>query len=170
MASAETLPVEIEDDDDRPESLKPRRQLEDTEMDITPMIDITFLLLIFFIVASKMDESANIPLPPATIGTPVLVKQSVILTVGPGADDATAAIFKGDGTEPKNQLDSSDITALENEIEAYVEEETGKDPSKNYVLIKGATGVRHKHISTTAKAAARVAQITNMAWAIMETQ
>ena len=54
------------------------------------------------------------------------------------------------------------ITALEDEIEAYVEEETGKDPRKNYVLIKGAKGVRHKHIATTAKAAARVAQITNM--------
>ena len=28
-----------------------RRQLDDSEMDITPMIDITFLLLIFFLVA-----------------------------------------------------------------------------------------------------------------------
>ena len=52
MASAETLPIE-DQTDDRPESLKPRRQLEDTEMDITPMIDITFLLLIFFIVATS---------------------------------------------------------------------------------------------------------------------
>jgi len=66
MATAETLPVE--DQTDRPETLKPRRQLEDTEMDITPMIDVTFLLLIFFIVASKMDESANVPLPPAAPG------------------------------------------------------------------------------------------------------
>lgn len=169
MATAETLPID-DPGEDRPESLKPRPQLEDTEMDITPMIDITFLLLIFFIVASKMDESANVPLPPATTGVPVLVKQSVVITVGPGPDDSTAAVYKGDGTDPKNQVDSSDITALENEIEAYVEEETGKDPQKNYVLIKGAKGVKHKHISITAKAAARVAQITNMAWAIMETQ
>lgn len=175
MATGQTLPVEdplsVEDQsDDRPESLKARPQLEDTEMDITPMIDITFLLLIFFIVASKMDESANVPLPPAASGIPVLVKRSVIITVGPGSDDATAAVYKGDGINPENLVDSSDVTALENEIEAYVEEETGKDPSKDYVLIKGAEGVRHKHISRTAKAAARVAQITNMAWAIMEVQ
>ncbi|MCP3692284.1 MAG: biopolymer transporter ExbD, partial [Planctomycetaceae bacterium] len=31
-----------------------RRREEDVEMDITPMIDVTFLLLIFFLVASKM--------------------------------------------------------------------------------------------------------------------
>ena len=96
MATGQTLPVE-DQGDDRPESLRPRRQLEDTEMDITPMIDVTFLLLIFFIVASKMEESANVPLPPAVTGHPVLVKQSVVITVGEGPDDATAAVYKGDG-------------------------------------------------------------------------
>jgi len=37
-------------------SMKPRRALEDTEMDITPMIDIVFLLLIFFVVTSKWSQ------------------------------------------------------------------------------------------------------------------
>jgi len=169
MSVGEAYPVD-EFEEDRPEALKPRPALEDTEMDITPMIDITFLLLIFFIVASKMDQAANIPLPPAGTGTPVLVKESVIITVGPGTDADTAAVYAGDGINPDTLVDSSDVTALEDSIEEYVEEETTKDPQKHYVLIKGAKGVKHKHISTTAKAAARVAQITNMAWAIMETQ
>ena len=64
MASVTTIP-EFEDLDERPEPMRPRDSLEDTEMDITPMIDITFLLLIFFIVSSKMDPSANVPLPAA---------------------------------------------------------------------------------------------------------
>ncbi len=44
--------------------IKPRkRNLEETEMDITPMIDITFLLLIFFLVAcnsrTRSSDSLN---------------------------------------------------------------------------------------------------------------
>ena len=56
MSVGEAYPVEDLDDDDRPEALKSRQQLEDTEVDITPMIDITFLLLIFFLVASRMSQ------------------------------------------------------------------------------------------------------------------
>lgn len=162
-----TLPDEFAEAP-RPESMKARRALEDTEMDITPMIDITFLLLIFFIVASKMDEAANIPLPPASSAVAIVLKQCVIITVGPGETDDTANVYAGDGDAPENLLDSSDISAMETELQAYVEEQVGEDPRKNIVLIKGAKGVKHKHISTTAKAAARVAEITDMAWAVTE--
>ena len=149
-------------------TMKARRALEDTEMDITPMIDITFLLLIFFIVASKMDEAANVPLPPAKTGGTVVVKECVIITVGPGDTDDTAKVYAGDGDAVENLLDSSDINALETELQAYVEEQVSLDHRKTTVLIKGSRGVKHKHISTTAKAAARVAEITQMAWAVME--
>ena len=152
----------------RPEAMKARRELEDTEMDITPMIDITFLLLIFFIVASKMDEAANIPLPPAKTGVPIVVEECVIITVGPGDTADTAKVYAGDGDAPENLLDSSDISALEMALQEYVEEAVSSDPRKTTVLIKGAKGVKHKHISTTAKAAARVAEITQMAWAVLE--
>jgi biopolymer transport protein ExbD len=151
-------------------TMKARRTLEDTEMDITPMIDITFLLLIFFIVASKMDEAANVPLPPAKTGGNVVVKECVIITVGPGDTDDTAKIYAGDGDAVENLLNSSEIAALEAELEAYVTEQVELDHRKTTVLIKGAKGVKHKHISMTAKAAARVAAITDMAWAVTEAQ
>jgi biopolymer transport protein ExbD len=151
-------------------TMKARRALEDTEMDITPMIDITFLLLIFFIVASKMDEAANVPLPPAKTGGNVVVKECVIITVGPGDTDDTAKIYAGDGDAVENLLNSSEIAALEAELEAYVTEQVELDHRKTTVLIKGAKGVKHKHISMTAKAAARVAAITDMAWAVTEAQ
>ena len=41
------------------------RKLADGEMDITPMIDVTFLLLIFFMVASTMQGTPDIDVPPA---------------------------------------------------------------------------------------------------------
>mgnify|MGYP003325625382 CR=1 FL=1 len=43
-----------DDSDDRSPLHLPRKKLEDAEMDITPMIDVTFLLLIFFMVTSTM--------------------------------------------------------------------------------------------------------------------
>jgi biopolymer transport protein TolR len=152
----------------RSEPMKARRALEDTEMDITPMIDITFLLLIFFIVASKMEEAANVPLPPAKTGGNVVIKECVVITIGPGDTEDTAKVYAGDGDAAENLLDSSDTKTLEAELQAYVEEQISGDRRKTTVLIKGAKGVKHKHISMTAKTAARVAEVTNMAWAVME--
>ena len=50
---------------------KRKRNPDDGELDITPMIDITFLLLAFFVVASKMDPQAAIELPKASYGVSV---------------------------------------------------------------------------------------------------
>ncbi len=83
------------DDDDRPIQL-PKRPLQEADMDITPMIDITFLLLIFFLVASRMDADIQVSLPPARHGTAVATKNSVILTVAQGTG-GQARIYKGDG-------------------------------------------------------------------------
>ena len=44
--------MSIEDAGNEPPLMK-ERKIEAAEMDITPMVGITFLLLIFFIVASK---------------------------------------------------------------------------------------------------------------------
>ncbi|MBI2479419.1 MAG: biopolymer transporter ExbD [Planctomycetia bacterium] len=154
----------------RPPAMKSRRTLEDTELDITPMIDITFLLLIFFVVSSKMEQAANVPLPPAKTGVAIVMKHAVIITVGPGDTEDSAKIYAGDGDAAETLLDSSDANALETELKAYVEEQVSLDSRKTTVLIKGAKGVKHKHISTTAKAAAAVAEITDMAWAVMEEQ
>lgn len=151
-------------------TMKARKALEDTEMDITPMIDITFLLLIFFIVASKMDEAANVPLPPAKTGGNVVIKECVVITIGPGDTEDTAKIYAGDGDAAENLIDSSDIATLEAELLAYVQEQYDLDHRKTTVLIKGSKGVKHKHISSTAKAAVRVAEMTDMAWAVTEAQ
>src|SRR6188768_1936042 len=83
-----------------------RRKLEEADMDITPMIDMTFLLLIFFIVTSKMGPKAGIELPPAKHGTAAVEKNNVILTVGPG--DSFARVYRGES------LDSQDAFSAGN--------------------------------------------------------
>ena len=64
-----------------------RKRNDDDEMDITPMIDITFLLLIFFLVAAKMESQGALELPPARYGTPVSAKNSVVLIVSQAGGD-----------------------------------------------------------------------------------
>ncbi len=53
-----------EEEDEGPPPFVTDRKLEDTEMDMTPMVDVTFLLLIFFMVTASftLQKSMEIPL------------------------------------------------------------------------------------------------------------
>jgi biopolymer transport protein ExbD len=55
-----------EETDESP--LLKRRSLPSGELDITPMIDVTFLLLIFFMVSSTMQTEAQVDVPKARHG------------------------------------------------------------------------------------------------------
>ncbi|MCP4817216.1 MAG: biopolymer transporter ExbD, partial [Planctomycetaceae bacterium] len=63
--ATDTIAPEEQDDHVAEPALRlgARRREEDVEMDITPMIDVTFLLLIFFLVASKMSADQAVALP-----------------------------------------------------------------------------------------------------------
>jgi biopolymer transport protein ExbD len=59
-------PAPKSDADDRPRPpMQPRKGFEETEMDMTPMVDVTFLLLIFFMVTATftLQKSLEIPKP-----------------------------------------------------------------------------------------------------------
>lgn len=73
-----------------------KRDREDAEMDITPMIDINFLLLIFFLVCSTADQLNSVQIPPAYFGTTVSERDSVVITVdGSGMD---SVVYLGGNT------------------------------------------------------------------------
>ena len=52
-----------DDDDDDGEGLGPRKKLEDDELDMTSMVDVTFLLLIFFVVTASFQLQKSIMMP-----------------------------------------------------------------------------------------------------------
>jgi biopolymer transport protein ExbD len=67
--------------DDEPEEVAMReRPSMDDEMDITPMIDMTFLLLIFFILTSKMTGEKSYEVPSAKNGSSIATKNCVMIT------------------------------------------------------------------------------------------
>ena len=128
----EDIDEDIDEDED-PIRMSPGRK-DDEEVDITPMIDITFLLLIFFVVASKMDPTQTGRTPKATNGLSVSAKDSAVLFMSAGSGEK--AIIKNlDGGEF-----SSEEEAQITEIVEYVTEEL--DRGKKQVMILGDEDVR----------------------------
>ena len=161
MATTGEIPLRI-DDDEASAGNPPRARVEDTEMDITPMIDITFLLLIYFIVAANMDQQDEVPLPPARYGVAVAERSALTLTLD--ADSAgNPLIYLGDGREAATQLAMQDLVEQEKAIAGYARE--GFDPAragpgnvKRQIIIKASGNVKHRDVDRVARAAAEGAR------------
>ncbi len=132
----------------------PKPKLEEAEMDITPMIDITFLLLIFFTVASRIDVDAQVKLPKAQHGTAVPSKSSVIITMTAG-ENGTAQIFKGDSTESSLRVSTSDFAKQEQELIAYIEHGISEE-RKEQVIIKAEREVKARELARVGRAVGAV--------------
>lgn len=65
-----------------------KRQGNDGDLDITPMIDVTFLLLIFFMVTSTMQATPDKDLPPAVSGENANAGNFLDLSILTAAADA----------------------------------------------------------------------------------
>lgn len=143
-----------------------RRKLDDTEMDITPMIDITFLLLIFFLVAARLDEDAPVELPPARHGTAVAVKSSAILTLAQ-SEGENADVYQGDGKAAERLISGDDLAAQESAVVSYIEEEISA--GKTSVLIKAEKGVKHRDVARISNAVGKAGSGT-LYVAVLEVQ
>lgn len=134
--------------------IKRSRKIVEEEMDITPMIDCTFLLLIFFLVASRMEAAPARTLPPARHGGAVVKKQAVILTVlkSPGGE---VRVYKGESEAPANLLAGANAAEQEDSITQYIETQVAAFPAKKDVLIIAESGIKQRDVARVEKAAAR---------------
>ncbi|MEM9367623.1 MAG: biopolymer transporter ExbD [Planctomycetota bacterium] len=131
---------EDEEDDEPALERKPR---EDSEMDITPMIDITFLLLIFFVVASKMDPTQTGNIPDADNGLAISAKDSAVIFIEPLGSEKVL-LTRRDGTEF-----SEDEETQTSEIVEYLTGELEKTigESKQQVMLLGDPMVKMLHVT-----------------------
>ena len=103
----------------------------DMDLDITPMIDVTFLLLIFFMVTSTMQASVDLDVPVAKHGVGTEKRGATIITIK--ANDGSPIILLGDGKGLEASVD---------EVAAYVED--GINERQNMqVIIKADREVPH---------------------------
>jgi len=88
--------------------LKRRKIVEETEMDITPMIDVTFLLLIFFILTNNASKTSTVELPKAKNNIPVNSKESVVLTIF--KSDSEPQIYLSNGKKENGPASLGEVT------------------------------------------------------------
>ncbi len=122
-----------------------KRRPRDSEIDITPMIDIVFLLLAFFVVVSKMDSAAPIKMPRAKHGDAVRDASCVVLMVKESPTDLPW-VFLGKSMKEGDALRGSNED-IADQITQYVETELRNNAEKTMVLIKAERKVKSRHVS-----------------------
>lgn len=86
-----------------------RLSADDDDLDITPMIDVTFLLLIFFMVTSNMKKAATVEIPPAMHGQGIPTSKASMLTIFDTEGDPE--VYLSDGTKENGPVSMEEVTA-----------------------------------------------------------
>jgi biopolymer transport protein ExbD len=138
----------------------------DAEMDFTPMIDMVFLLLIFFLVASKIDQATTVKLPPARRGVAIAQENAIIVIVKKGSGNSVI-VSRRDGTPF-----SSDLQTQEEEIAAYIEAGfSGSSPfarPMDTVILKAEGSIKEGDVNRVAEAIGRAADTPVLNYAVVE--
>lgn len=125
--------------------------VEDEEVDITPMIDITFLMLIFFLVTSTPDQKTSIELAEALHGNAVSQRESIVFSVA-FAGLEQAPVFAADGKIPESAL-SDDLEKQDEQIQEEVS--AGMSEGKENVIIKADKAVTYQNIDRIIKSVSK---------------
>jgi len=129
--------------------LFPRQQRHiDAEFDITAMVDLVFMMNIFFLVTFVSAVMGEINLPAADHAAPLDAELATTITVLPGHAWNTVDVYLGDGKKGNPLQDPEDQA---NQIAAAVE--SGAARGKKAVLIKAEKGIRLREINRIAAAA-----------------
>lgn len=167
MSIAEAAVKTAEQEQETPFEMPRRRIAVDTELDMTPMIDMTFQLLIFFLVTFKSDPSSSVPLPGAKFGHAVPSRNAIIISVKKGQGDRPAQVYKGFANEEKNLINSTDLKQIEAELEDYIQTEADR-AEKTLVIIQAGKDVKYRDVALIAKSVTKVSQIHQLYFAVLE--
>ncbi|MFM8286802.1 MAG: ExbD/TolR family protein [Planctomycetaceae bacterium] len=129
-------------DDDTPRIGGSKKPVADGEMDITPMIDCVFQLLIFFMVASNMSGQTEANLPPAQTGVGVETQKSTVITVRavPGSGAGNWQMF----LDP-DQVNPVDMATVQQQVRQKVGQGLPD------VVIKAERGLSHGTVQEVAR-------------------
>ena len=80
------------------DSIKKKKK-DEAELDITPMIDVVFLLLIFFMVTSTMDDQKAANVPPAKHGVGADANKATIISILADSGGGLGRVVLGDSPD-----------------------------------------------------------------------
>lgn len=135
-------------------NLRPNRESDSIDVNLTPLIDVVFLLLIFFMVSTTFDRQAQlkVKLPEASPASQQLPTDTIILAV-----DAKGQYYIND-----KQLVNTTIKTLK---QALVN--TMNENKELPVILKADAKTPHQSVVTAMDAAAQVG-LTRLSIATME--
>ena len=140
----------IDDSADDFAPVVPRKPLpRDDNLDMTPMIDVTFLLLIFFLVSSSPDVQAALDLPRAEHGVGVGKRAALVISIAQPDEGAGVAVYFADvksGTPLAGNRDAQEAA-----VRTAVEEAFARGQTE--VLIQAERRVRYRDVDRLVRAA-----------------
>lgn len=144
--------------------LQRRPVRDEAELDITPMIDVTFLLLIFFIVASVPDPNAAVDLPPARYGSSVSKNNSFTVTLSDsGNNSVDVYLAEGKKGDPLPREEEAQTEAIREAVSLAVQD------GKNSVIVKADKGVAYHDVSRVSAAVGLVEGVS-LHFAVLESE
>ncbi|MEX2317130.1 MAG: biopolymer transporter ExbD [Pirellulales bacterium] len=114
-----------------------RSQHVDPEFDITAMVDLVFMMNIYFLVTFVLVAGAGVTLPSAVHCAALDAETAVIITIQRGPDGKSAAVYLADDTKG---APLRDLTEQEQGIQRLVEQ--GSKTGKTAVLLKAERNAR----------------------------
>jgi biopolymer transport protein ExbD len=135
-----------------PSFRRPKADSGEDDIDITPMIDVTFLLLIFFLVTSTPDSDSAVELPQALHGEAVSQLEATVFTIDQPSGGA-APVYAADGKIAEFAL-PEDPAARDAAIQKAVK--AGMAENKPNVVVKADRGVAYRHVAAVVASISRV--------------
>lgn len=126
------------DDDEAPAMGHRRRDFDSGDLDITPMIDVTFLLLIFFMVTSTMKEPITADVPPARNGVGADMSDALVVTMSRLNNAGETTVGLPDGTRATlAELQETDA------LTTLIQEAMNERPPRNSVILNADRDLPH---------------------------
>ena len=116
-----------------------KKKTEDADLDITPMIDVTFLLLIFFMVTSTMQPDEALDIPTSVHGLGVEANSAILITISAGDPPLINLV------EDKNHTEDPET------VGPYVQ--SRMQQGRKHVIIKAERLVRHGFVQKVTREA-----------------
>ncbi|GAB2782835.1 hypothetical protein GCM10027040_06060 [Halomonas shantousis] len=128
----------------------PRRQREPVEVNLTPLIDVVFLLLIFFMVSTTFEtrEALELELPQASQGAAVQANEPLILTVTAEGEYRLDDVTLADPTALRGALAPQADRARERGLVIAADGRASHADVVAALDAAAALGVKHVRIST----------------------
>lgn len=137
---------------------------QESDIDMTPMIDCVFQLLIFFLVGSIPDYATAVELAPARHGKGADPNTAVIITVADtGAKDADVFLADGKIGAPLTKDPKAQQTAISEAVRE------GQQNGKSGVILKAQRSVKFREVNRVASAVALVEDM-RLYFAVLESK